>query len=392
MLSLRLGGIVQAYAPLVSGSGTDALTFRYTVGPGSTSSGNGIVVAKRLVANGATLADGTAQAASLRLLADDTTVPGVVVDGQAPTVASFTHDGDLGWTLTFDGPVTGVDASDFDVVGTGSAAAQSVTVDAVDAATYRVTLHGASGSGSLAPRLKDAGTGIADRAGNPLAAGVAGEPYALPEPPVVVTAPPAVTTPPSVTQPQPAPPVVVRTRPSLRTATIATTVHEREDAAADARRHGCRARRGQGRGAEGEREAARLLRPGRAEGRQGRRLRQALDAEVRDQPHHLPPRPQAGRLRPDVHADRGLTAPAAPPSRGASASWSSARRSGVRVLTSGARWTGPALDPVEWLLPCRPRGAWSGDAPHTVQAGSKDGLHEGDGRSRSRCRARKACR
>jgi hypothetical protein len=232
--SLGILGGLQTYAPLVAGSGTDTLTFRYTVTISATTTG-GITVGQWLRTGGATIKDGSANAASLRILENDTRFPNVDIDGVAPYATSFGHDGDLTWTLKFGEPVSGVDASDFDVVTTGTAAARSVTVEAVDATTYRITLHDAAGAGTVAPHLKESGTGIVDRAGNALRVGDSflggegnqiGEAYTLPvvDPPVVT--PPDVVRTPAVTTPtptRPQPPVVVTTKPSLRTATIASS-------------------------------------------------------------------------------------------------------------------------------------------------------------------------
>lgn len=223
-----LGGGLEHDATLVAGSGTDTLTFRYTVRKGDTtaaisSSGPGIKVRRAITLNGATIADGSANPASPRVSTNDTALPDVELVTTSAGVDSFVHADDLSWTLTFSRAMTGVDPSDFDVVTTGAAQAASLSVEAgADGKTYKITLHGISGEGSYAPRLKDAGTGIADSFGNPLEGGATGDAYT----------PPSTLLPPArPLQPQtpltPQPPVkdapAVKAKPRLKTVTLASS-------------------------------------------------------------------------------------------------------------------------------------------------------------------------
>ncbi len=78
------------------------------------------------------------------------------------------------YTVTFAEDVTGVDAADFMLTATGSASGAIAGVTAVDARTYTVLVDGITGAGTLRLDLKGSGTGIADRAGNPVAGGFTG--------------------------------------------------------------------------------------------------------------------------------------------------------------------------------------------------------------------------
>lgn len=207
---LQLGGSGRA-ATLVAGGGTDTLTFRHVVVAGESTGGGGIVVASRITPGAARLTNALGTDAYATWDAE-IGLPGVHVDGVAPTATGLARTGDMVWTLSFDEPVHGVDPGDFDVVGTGTARAGTVVVEAVDAATYRVTLRDTSGAGTVAPRLRSTGTGIADAAGNGLREGATGTGWGV-----------------AAIRPAFIPPLgssalpVARPRPRLRTATIASS-------------------------------------------------------------------------------------------------------------------------------------------------------------------------
>ncbi|EHP42465.1 Pyrrolo-quinoline quinone, partial [Cupriavidus basilensis OR16] len=179
-LVLDVGGQT-VYADYMSGSGTTALTFRYIVAAGQNDA-NGIAVTA-LQANGGTMRDsaGNAFDVSLHGVADtravtvDTTPPTAV--GIARVDASPTSGSAASYTVTFAEGVTGVDAGDFALTRTGSATGIIGGVTQVDARTYTVLVTGLGGSGQIGLTLNASGTGIADRAGNPLAAGASGDPY-----------------------------------------------------------------------------------------------------------------------------------------------------------------------------------------------------------------------
>ncbi len=76
----------------------------------------------------------------------------------------------VSYTVTFNEPVTGVDASDFSLVLGGSVSAASPVVVTGSGATYTVTISGVSGVGTLGLNLIDDGT-IRDPDGNRLVQG-----------------------------------------------------------------------------------------------------------------------------------------------------------------------------------------------------------------------------
>ncbi|AWB23036.1 HYR domain-containing protein [Methylobacterium currus] len=93
----------------------------------------------------------------------DATPPNVA--GISPSVTGPTNATSLTQTVTFSEAVTGVDAGDFALTGTGTAAGTIASVTG-SGTTYTVTLAGVTGDGTLRLDLKGAGTGIQDAAGN----------------------------------------------------------------------------------------------------------------------------------------------------------------------------------------------------------------------------------
>ncbi|HXH30000.1 MAG TPA: hypothetical protein VNJ01_04240 [Bacteriovoracaceae bacterium] len=89
-LSLTLG-LFSVNATYVSGSGTNALTFRYTVVAGD-EDGNGVTVASPVDLNSGTIKDATNDPALLSFIAPNTAL--VLVDGIVPTIASVTAPAD----------------------------------------------------------------------------------------------------------------------------------------------------------------------------------------------------------------------------------------------------------------------------------------------------------
>ncbi len=109
---------------------------------------------------------------------------GVRVDTIAPTgsiaqVGALGADRTLVYQLTMSEDVTGVDAGDFSLATTGNVSATIGSVTSVDAHTYRITLTSVKGEGLLALSLNASGSGIADIAGNALAANIAASPLSL---------------------------------------------------------------------------------------------------------------------------------------------------------------------------------------------------------------------
>ncbi|HEY0946792.1 MAG TPA: autotransporter-associated beta strand repeat-containing protein [Opitutaceae bacterium] len=80
--------------------------------------------------------------------------------------------------VTFNTPVTGVDASDFTLTTTGSLTGAITSVTAPSALAYNVTVSSLLGTGTLRLDLKAGGTGITDLSGAPLSGGfTAGQLY-----------------------------------------------------------------------------------------------------------------------------------------------------------------------------------------------------------------------
>lgn len=98
----------------------------------------------------------------------DTTAPYILSISRADI--SPTNSNSVHFTVTFDESITGVDTSDFTVVGTGSATGV-ITGLSGSGSTYTVSVNSISGTGTLRLDLKSSGTGIQDAANNPIAAG-----------------------------------------------------------------------------------------------------------------------------------------------------------------------------------------------------------------------------
>lgn len=210
-LALDIGG-TEVFAHYVAGSGTTALVFEYTVQTGQ-NDGDGIAIGQ-LHADGGTLRDAAGNPASLNLNGVGSTA-GVSVDTVTPTALSLSATSDSGaaantvtYTLVLAENVSGVDASDFGLVKTGSVEGRIERVTTVDGRTYAITVSGISGVGSMALSLAGNGTGIVDAAGNALTTGAASAARAVdtsvppppPPPPVVVVSPPPLS-PPTAAEP-----------------------------------------------------------------------------------------------------------------------------------------------------------------------------------------------
>ena len=170
-ITLDTGGTV--YANYLSGSGSTALVFRLSVANGQQDS-NGIAVGATFDANGATLRDAAGNDAQAALNNVGATA-GVLVDAAPPQVtgialdgASPTRDTTLSFTVIFNENVSGVDLADFALATTGSASGTLLSLVQVDARTYRVTVGGVTGQGTLGLSLAATGSGIVDGVGNAL--------------------------------------------------------------------------------------------------------------------------------------------------------------------------------------------------------------------------------
>ncbi|MDR3481489.1 MAG: DUF4347 domain-containing protein, partial [Burkholderiaceae bacterium] len=189
-LTLPTGGTV--HATYVSGSGSNALVFGYTVVSGEAAPA-GVTLGTSIVLNGGTIKDAVTNAAVLTLNNVASTT-GVLVDAIPPTASSIDIAGaspnnasSETYTVTFSAPVSGVDATDFTVVGTGTA---SGTVSSVSGsgATWTVTVGSVAGDGTLRLDLNNAGDAITDNYGNLLTAAHTGDQsYTIEHTPPAVT-------------------------------------------------------------------------------------------------------------------------------------------------------------------------------------------------------------
>ena len=172
-------------ANYLSGSGSDKLTFSYSVLSGQEDS-DGISVANSSI----TLNDGTitnvddSQTVNANLaLGSLSSGANILVDGVAPTVSSISptgasNDSSVTYTITLNNAVTGVDKNDFILDRTGTAKG---LISAVTGAgnSYTVTVDSISGTGSLGLDLRSSGTGIIDIANNAIASGFTGATHAV---------------------------------------------------------------------------------------------------------------------------------------------------------------------------------------------------------------------
>ena len=181
-VALNIGGLTR-YANYVSGSGTSALVFEYTIAAGNNS--NGISLGGNVDLNGGTVRDAAGNALNLAVGASGATST-VVVDTIAPQVrdivrifTSPTSAEVVVYKVTFDESVSGVDTADFSVVFSGTANGRLASVTRIDGRTYEVRVDNLTGTGNVRLDLNGSGTGIVDAAGNPLTGGLAGSIYSI---------------------------------------------------------------------------------------------------------------------------------------------------------------------------------------------------------------------
>ena len=172
-ITLTLGASDTVFATYLSGSGTSALIFRYTVADGNLDL-NGIAVGA-LDANGGTLKDAAANNATLTLNNVGSTTA-VLIEAVAPRIGSIerqspasspTNADTIVFRVGFSEAVANVDAADFSVSGT-TAAVTNVASSASD--VYDITVSGgdlASLDGTVTLSFAG-GQNIADLAGNAL--------------------------------------------------------------------------------------------------------------------------------------------------------------------------------------------------------------------------------
>lgn len=182
-VALNIGGVTR-YADYVSGSGTTALVFAYTVQAGNNAAG-GISLGGSVDLNGGSARDAAGNAMNLALN-NAGNGSGIVIDTVAPQVGDIvridttpTNAGSVRYTVTFDESVSGVDSADFSLVFSGSASGRIASVERVDGRTYTIVVDSLSGAGNVRLDLNASGTGITDAAGNPITGGLAGSSYSV---------------------------------------------------------------------------------------------------------------------------------------------------------------------------------------------------------------------
>ena len=162
-LALTVGGATR-YATYQAGSGTTALTFRYTVAPGDTDA-DGITV-DSLSASGGTLRDAAGNDANVTLNTVGST-SGILVDTTAPTlaIAAISTDDRLnaseaGTALTITGTASGADGQTVRVGLNGQTYTGTITNGAWSVTVANTVL------GDLADQAYTVTADVADTAGN----------------------------------------------------------------------------------------------------------------------------------------------------------------------------------------------------------------------------------
>ena len=112
---------------------------------------------------------------------EDRKPPAVLSINRQSPVTAKTSATSVIFRLTFSEPVTGVDAADLVLATTESASGKLATVapSGTDGSTYDITVQPIAGQGTLGLNLNNSGTGIADAAGNALAAGFTGQTFTI---------------------------------------------------------------------------------------------------------------------------------------------------------------------------------------------------------------------
>ena len=172
----------------LSATDTTALTYALVAGAGDTHNGSFTISGGNLQA-AANLAAGTY---NIRVQATDaagnTTEEAFIITVTAgPSVASInrvagsalTNATSVDFTVTFNESVTGVDASDFALTTTGTAAGTIAGISG-SGTTYTVTVNGLSGDGTLRLDLDSSGTGIINTGTQAITGGfTSGQTYTL---------------------------------------------------------------------------------------------------------------------------------------------------------------------------------------------------------------------
>jgi hypothetical protein len=186
--SENVGGVTAAdFALATSGTVTGAVSSVTAVNPDANGRASQyLVTVGAVTGNGSMRLDlaateaGITDAAGNAAIGGYTGGPSYTIEHSPPTVSSVTTVG-VGptnatsevFTVAFSEGVTGVTASDFTAVTTGTVGSTSISVapTAPNSNTYTVTVGGVTGNGTLGLNVNASGTGITDAAGNALLGG-----------------------------------------------------------------------------------------------------------------------------------------------------------------------------------------------------------------------------
>jgi len=171
-LTLNLGAI----ANYTSGSGSDTLTFNYTVAAGNNSADLDYQSTVALTLNGGPIKNAANNDAILTLpapaaanslgankdLVIDTVVPTVTIN-QAAEQTDPTATSPINFTVTFSEPVTGFDLNDLDLTTSTATGTLTPTITG-SGPVYNVEVNGITGGGNVIASIK--ANGVIDTAGN----------------------------------------------------------------------------------------------------------------------------------------------------------------------------------------------------------------------------------
>jgi hypothetical protein len=151
-IALNIGGTTK-YATYVSGSGSTATVFRYTVESGLNDNDGIAVTSSSIDLNTGTIKDGSNNNATLTL-GSISSLANVKVDALEPSVSSINISGtspsnltSLQFSVSFNESVTGVDVSDFSLTTSGT----SGTISGISGSgtNYTVTVSSITGDGTI---------------------------------------------------------------------------------------------------------------------------------------------------------------------------------------------------------------------------------------------------
>ncbi|MEG4334986.1 Ig-like domain-containing protein, partial [Microcoleus sp. AT9_A2] len=169
-------GTTDQLANYVSGSGTNILTFDYTVQPGDTSLDLEYLTTAALTLNGGTIKDAASIDATITLPAPaaanslgankaiviDTLAPTVTIN-QAAAQTDPTATSPINFTVTFSESVEGFDASDIDLTASTATGTLTPTITG-SGSVYNIAVNGQAGNGNVIASIK--ANGVTDTAGN----------------------------------------------------------------------------------------------------------------------------------------------------------------------------------------------------------------------------------